>query len=57
MGYRMKKEELYLKLAKPFLNIGNCLMRKHVMALRKRQAKEGTRQEIVLREEEINGNS
>ena len=52
----MRKEELYLRLAKPFLNIGNCLMRKHVMALRKRQAKEGTRQELVLREEEINGN-
>ena len=53
----MKKEELYLKLAKPFLNIGNYLMRKHVMTLRKRQAKEGTRQELILREKEINGNS
>ena len=53
----MRKEELYLRLAKPFLNIGNCLMRKHVIALRKRQAKEGTRQELILREKEINGNS
>ena len=53
----MRKEELYLRLAKPFLNIGNYLMRKHVMALRKRQAKEGTRQERVLNEEETNGNS
>ena len=37
----MRKNVLYLKLAKPFLKIGNYLMNKHVMALRKKQEKEG----------------
>ena len=39
----MKKEELYLKLAKPFLKIGNYLMNKHVKALREKQKEEGKR--------------
>jgi len=39
----MRKDELYLKLAKPFLRIGNYLMNKHVKALRERQLKEGLR--------------
>jgi len=39
----MKKEELYLNLAKPLLKLGNYLFNKHVIALRKRQEKEGTR--------------
>ncbi len=39
----MRKDELYLKLAKPFLRIGNYLMNKHVKALRKRQLKDGYR--------------
>jgi hypothetical protein len=41
----MRKEELYLKLAKPFMRIGSYLYNLHVKALRKRQAKEGSRQE------------
>tara|TARA_R110001592_G_scaffold38378_2_gene126591 strand:- start:318 stop:443 length:126 start_codon:yes stop_codon:yes gene_type:complete len=39
----MRKDVLYLKLAKPFLRIGNYLMNKHVKALRKNQEKEGKR--------------
>jgi len=39
----MRKDVLYLKLAKPFLRIGNYLMNKHVKALREKQEKEGTR--------------
>tara|TARA_B100000902_G_C27152844_1_gene834663 strand:+ start:493 stop:618 length:126 start_codon:yes stop_codon:yes gene_type:complete len=39
----MRKEELYLNLAKPLLKLGNYLFNKHVIALRKRQEKEGTR--------------
>ncbi len=39
----MRKDVLYLKLAKPFLRIGNYLMNKHVKALRERQKKEGKR--------------
>jgi len=39
----MKKEELYLKLAKPFLRIGNYLMNKHVKTLREKQKKDGIR--------------
>ena len=39
----MRKDELYLKLAKPFLRIGNYLMNRHVKALRERQKNEGTR--------------
>jgi hypothetical protein len=39
----MRKEELYLKLAKPLLKLGNYLFNKHVIALRKRQEKEGIR--------------
>ena len=34
---------MYLILAKPFLKIGNFLMNKHVMSLRKKQKKEGSR--------------
>jgi len=39
----MRKDVFYLKLAKPFLRIGNYLMNKHVKALRERQKKEGKR--------------
>jgi len=39
----MRKEKLYLLLAKPFLRIGNYLMDKHVKTLRQRQEKEGRR--------------
>ena len=39
----MKKEKLYLKLAKPFLKIGNYLMNKHIKALREKQKEEGKR--------------
>jgi len=39
----MRKDVLYLKLAKPFLRIGNYLMNKHVKALRERQQKDGVR--------------
>ena len=39
----MRKDVLYLNLAKPLLKLGNYLFNKHVIALRKRQEKEGTR--------------
>ncbi len=39
----MRKDVFYLKLAKPFLRIGNYLMNRHVKALRERQKNEGTR--------------
>ncbi len=39
----MRKDELYLNLAKPLLKLGNYLMNKHVKALRERQLKEGYR--------------
>ena len=43
----MRKDKLYLTLAKPFLRIGNYLMNKHVKALRERQEKDGYRKIIV----------
>ena len=39
----MRKDKLYLSLAKPLLKLGNYLFNKHVKALRRRQEKEGTR--------------
>ena len=39
----MRKDVLYLNLAKPQLKLGNYLLIKHVKALRKRQEKEGKR--------------
>jgi hypothetical protein len=39
----MRKDKLYLTLAKPFLRIGNYLMNKHVKALREKQLKDGYR--------------
>ena len=36
----MRKDVLYLKLAKPLLKLDNYLMNKHVKALRKNQEKE-----------------
>ena len=39
----MKKDELYLRLAKPLLKLGNYLFNKHVITLRKKQEKEGIR--------------
>jgi hypothetical protein len=39
----MRKDELYLNLAKPLLKLGNYLFNKHVKALREKQEKEGTR--------------
>jgi hypothetical protein len=46
----MRKEELYLKLAKPFLRIGNYLMRKHVKALRR------DKQKKAVDRKDFNGN-
>ena len=39
----MRKDVLYLNLAKPLLKLGNYLFNKHVKALRKRQKEEGKR--------------
>ena len=39
----MRKDVLYLNLAKPLLKLGNYLFNKYVIALRKRQEKEGIR--------------
>jgi hypothetical protein len=39
----MRKYELYLKLAKPFLKVGNYLHNKHVKELRKWQESQGIR--------------
>ena len=39
----MRKENIYLAIAKPFLKIGNYLMTKHVICLRQRQKKEGNK--------------
>ena len=39
----MRKDKLYLNLAKPLLKLGNYLFNKHVKALRENQKKEGKR--------------